>query len=161
MSNERAIRATAGLMILIGFITFFFVFTTKDWDYLFPTVIAFWFQFFISVFFESKYTPFSLVGRWLTRKQKPEYVGAIQKRFAWTIGLFMASLMLILTAGFQITGTVPMIIYYTCLSFIWLESTVGIYVGYKIYGFLLKKRIIPEPEYRPACPGGVCGIGGK
>ncbi len=156
--NERAIRATAGTMMLIGFITFFFVFTTKNWAYLFPTVIAFWIQFFISVFFGPKYAPFSMIGRLLVKNQKPDYVGAIQKRFAWTIGLFMASLMLIVTVGFGITGIIPMAICFTCLSFMWLESAVGICVGCKIYSFLLKKWIIPTPEHRPACPGGSCSI---
>ncbi|MBP6257040.1 hypothetical protein KA405_05045 [Patescibacteria group bacterium] len=46
--NERAVRASAGTMMLIGFITFLFVFETKDYTYLYPTVIAFWLQFFIS-----------------------------------------------------------------------------------------------------------------
>lgn len=156
--NERAIRATAGTMMLVGFITFFFVFTTKNWNYLFPTVIVFWIQFFISVFFWTEYAPFSMIGRFLVSKQKPDYVWAVQKRFAWAIGLTMASLMLVVTVGLGMKWTVPMIICFTCLSFMWLESAVGICVWCKIYGFLLKKWIIPEPEHRPACPGGACLI---
>lgn len=159
--NERAIRATAWIMMLIWVITFFLVFTTKNFNYLYPTVIAFWIQFFVSVFFGPKYAPFSIIWKFLVKNQRPEYVWAIQKRFAWAIWLFMASLMLILTAIFSITWIIPIIICFICLAFMWLESAVWICVWCKIYYFLVDKNIIKKPEYRPACPGWVCSINKK
>jgi hypothetical protein len=39
----------------------------------------------------------SILGSFMVKKQKPDYVGAIQKRFAWLIGLLMATAMLIVT----------------------------------------------------------------
>ena len=156
--NERAVRATAGIMLIIGMITFFLVFSTKNFNYLYPTVFAFWIQFFITVFFGPKYAPFSFLGRLLVRKQKPEYVGAIQKRFAWGIGLVMATIMLLVTMGLGIYGTIPMALCMVCLAFMWLESAAGICVGCKIYGFLMEKWFITKPVYRPACPGGACTL---
>lgn len=156
--NERAIRATAGIMLVLWMITFFIVFSTKNFSYLYPTVIAFWIQFFITVFFGPKYAPFSLLGRLLVQKQQAEYVGAIQKRFAWALGLLMASSMLIMTLGFGVSWMLPMAICMICLAFMWLESAAGICVGCKIYGFLIEKWIIPKPVYRPACPGWACTL---
>jgi len=156
--NERAIRASAGIMFVVWMITFFIVFSTKDFSLLYPTVIVFWVQFFITVFFGTKFAPFSILGRLLVKKQQPDYVGAIQKRFAWALWLMMASIMLIVTAWFWFTGAVPMSICFVCLSFMWLESAAGICVGCKIYGYLLKKWLIKKPTYRPACPGGACSI---
>ena len=72
--NERAIRATAGSMMLVGFITFVVVYTTKNYLYLYPTVGLFWLQFAISILWGTKYAPFSALGTLLVSKQKPEYV---------------------------------------------------------------------------------------
>jgi len=156
--NERAIRASAGIMLMIGIFTFFAVYSTKDFTLLYPTLWLFWLQFFITVFFGTKYAPFSFLGRLLVHRQQPDYVWAVQKRFAWLLWLIMASTMALVTLGFGMTGTVPFIICAICLTFMWLESAAGICVWCKIYNFLLKKWVITQPEYKPACPGGACSI---
>lgn len=156
--NERAIRASAGLMFLIGILTFFIVFSTKNILYILPTLTLFWIQFFIAVFFSPRYAPFSLVGRWIVRKQKPEYVWAIQKRFAWFLGLFMATLMAGVLLIQPQVGPLPFFICWLCLSFMWLESSCWICVWCRIYGFLLAKKVISEPDVRPACPGWACSF---
>lgn len=156
--NEREIRAAAGIMLVIGMITFFAVYSTKDFSLLYPTLWVFWLQFFITVFFWTRYAPFSVLGRLLVRKQQPDYVWAVQKRFAWLLWLIMASSMVIVTLGFGITGSVPFIICGICLTFMWLESAAGICIGCKIYWFLLNKWYIAQPIHRPACPGGSCSI---
>lgn len=137
--NERAIRATAWIMFLVWIITFYVVFMTKNFNYLYPTLIAFWLQFFISIFFWPKYAPFSIIWKFLVKNQRPEYVGAIQKKFAWGIGLCLATIMMILTIGFQVTGIIPFSICFICLAFMWLESAIGICVWCKIYYFLVNK----------------------
>ncbi len=156
--NERAIRATAWIMFTLGLITFFIVFSTKNFTLLYPTLAAFWIQFFITVFFWPQYAPFSIIGRWIVSKQQPEYVWAIQKRFAWGIGLVMATTMFLVTAVWGITGMIPMSICLVCLSFMWLESAAGICVWCKIYGWLLSKGYIQTPEHKPACPGWACSL---
>jgi len=52
--NERAIRASAGIMLVIGMLTFFAVYSTKNFSLLYPTLWVFWLQFFITVFFWDK-----------------------------------------------------------------------------------------------------------
>lgn len=157
--NERAIRATAGIMFLIGFSTFAYIRATGDYTPIYYVVPAFWLDFLLKAVFTPAWSIFGFFGRMLVRKQKPEYVGAIQKRFAWSIGLALASTMMIVAVFLHIRGIAPFAICMTCLIFMWLESAAGICVGCKIYAYLLKKGLIKEPKHRPACPGGVCKVG--
>ncbi len=159
--NERAVRATAGIMFLIGAFVFSYTFYTKDYAFMYIVVPLFWTDFFLKAVFAPKYSIFGFVGRFLVKNQKPEYVGALQKRFAWSIGLMMASLMMIFAIGMGIRGALPMTICSICLSFMWMETALGVCVGCKIYGYLLRKGIIAEPAVRPACPGGACSVGKK
>ncbi|PKL36822.1 hypothetical protein CVV38_02915 [Candidatus Peregrinibacteria bacterium HGW-Peregrinibacteria-1] len=155
--NERAIRATAGLMFMVGLSTFWYVFLTKDFTVVWWVVSIFWLEFFLKTVFQPSWSLFGILGRFLVRKQRPEYVGAIQKRFAWGLGLLMASAMIVVIS-FGIRGIAPFIICLTCLLFMWLESACGICVGSKIYGFMLRKGWLKSAEFRPACPGGACSI---
>lgn len=156
--NERAIRATAGIMFVLGLSTFYIMFLTGNIIFLKFLVPAFWLDFFLKTVWGPEYSIFGFLGRLFVRGQRPEYVGAIQKRFAWGIGLTLASIMMILVFGFGILGWAPRIICLTCLTFMWMESSLGICAGCKIYGFLLRKKILKEPQYRPACPGGACAL---
>lgn len=156
--NERAVRATAGIMFIIGIATFFYISKTGSYTPLYFTVPAFWLDFLLKTFWGPQYSIFGYFGKLCVSNQKPEYVGAIQKRFAWGIGFFMASTMMIISLGMGIRGVLPFTICLTCLTFMWLESAFGICVGCKIYYFLLNKKIIAQPLQRPACPGGACSI---
>ncbi len=159
--NERAIRATAGLMFVIGFSTFWHIRATGSYDLMYIVVPLFWLDFFLKTVFTPRWSIFGFFGRMFVRGQKPEYVGAIQKRFAWGIGLTLASVMMVVALGMSVRGWIPFAICMTCLFFMWLESACGICVGCKIYALLLKRGWVKTPEYRPACPGGVCSIDKK
>ncbi len=156
--NERSVRATAGIMFVIGFFTFSYVFFTKDYTPIVYVVSVFWLEFFLKSVFQPHWSIFGVFGRWITRHQKPEYVGAIQKRFAWSLGVIMATAMMVVSVGFDIRGIAPFVICMTCLFFMWLESSCGICVGCKIYGWMLDKKLLAQPEYKPACPGGACSL---
>lgn len=156
--NERSIRATAGIMLLVGTITLFWTLLTGDRTLMTFVVPLFWLEFFLKSVLGPQWSFFALPGHYLVRKQRPEWVGAIQKRFAWSLGLAMATAMLIVTQGLGLRGAVPLSICLTCLGFMWLESTCGICVGCIIYKHLVRLRILPEPAVQPACPGGACSL---
>ncbi len=156
--NERAVRATAGIMFLVGIFTFSWIQSTNNYIPLMIVVPLFWVEFFLKTVFDPRYSIFGIVGTWATRRQRPEWVGAAQKRFAWSIGLILASIMLITSVGFQVRGWLPFTICMTCLAFMWMESTLGICAGCAIYSRLLRQGVIKMPEHRPACPGGACAI---
>jgi hypothetical protein len=157
--NGRAVRATAGIMFLLGFSTFTYTLSTHDYQFVKILVPLFWLDFFLKAVFTPEWSIFGVFGRFMVRKQKPEFVGAIQKRFAWSIGLFLASTMAILALMMGVRGLVPIMICSTCLFFMYMESVFGICVGCKIYQFLHDRELfIKKPEHKPACPGGVCSV---
>lgn len=156
--NEREIRGAAGIMFLLGIIVFCYTFLTKDFIYVYIIVPVFWLEFFLKTIFHPRFSMFGFLAKPFVRKQDPEYVGAIQKRFAWAIGLALATIMMIFVIFGGIRGLLPIAICSICLFFMWLESTMGICVGCNIYSLLIKNKIIKQPEVKPLCPGNVCSI---
>jgi hypothetical protein len=84
-------------------------------------------------------------------QQIPEYVGAAQKKFAWTIGLVLASIIFILLVVMNSYSFITGIICLICLIFLFFESVFGICLGCKFYPMFHKEKT----QY---CPGGVCEI---
>lgn len=158
--NERAIRATAGIMMVIGIITFYLVSTTKNYALMYVIVPWFRIEFFIRTVRWPQRSPLAMLGRRIVRNQKPERVGAIQKRFAWWLGLAMATAMVIVALILQIRWIAPFAICMTCLFFMRMESALGICVGCKIYYGLIHLGRIKAPDVKPACPGGACPMPG-
>ncbi len=154
--NERAVRATAGIMFLIGVVTFFAIRSTGNYTPLMIVVPLFWLDFLLKTVFGPHYSIFGVAGRWATRKQRPEWVGAAQKRFAWSIGLALSSVMLVVSVFLHVRGWLPFAICLTCLTFMWMESALGICAGCTIYRWLQRLGVIRVPEHQPACPGGAC-----
>lgn len=156
--NERAIRAGAGIMFALGLFSFFHAFYLNNFIFIQILVIIFFIDFLMKVVIGTQFSPISRIAEWIVRAQKPEYVGAVQKRFAWSIGLFLATTMMVLLFVFEVQGMWNLSICAVCLIFMFMESAFGVCVGCKIYGILLHFGVIKEPEYRPVCPGNVCAI---
>lgn len=156
--NERAIRAGAGIMFVLGMCAFFHAFYLSNFLYIQILVSFFFVDFFMKVVIGTKFSPISQVANWIVRKQTPEYVGAMQKRFAWSIGLTLASIMMVLLFVFEVRGVVNLLICGVCLTFMFMESAFGICVGCKLYGGLLKHGVFKQPECKSAYAGNVCVV---
>lgn len=156
--NENAIRASAGLMFALAFFTMIYTYLTKDFLVVKIVVPLFFISFFLLVFVGPNASPFAIIGNWLSSWRPPEYVGAVQKRFAWMIGLVMATIMMFVIFILNVRGMLPLSICGLCVLFMWLEFSVGFCVGCKIYAFLRDKKLIKEPEFAPVCAGGACSI---
>jgi Domain of unknown function (DUF4395) len=156
--NERAIRAGAGLVFAFGFFSFFQALYLGNFIYLQVLVPFLFFDFLMKTVVGIRFSPMSIVANGIVRNQTPEYVGAVQKRFAWSIGLVLSGTMLLLLFVFDVRGLPNLAICSLCLTFMFMESAFGVCVGCKIYNFLIAKNIIPAPEFKPACPGNVCSI---
>lgn len=156
--NERAIRAGAGIMFALGLFAFFHAFYLANFFYLQIFVALFFFDFLMKVVVGVRFSPISILANAIVSGQAPEYVGAIQKRFAWSIGLLLSTTMLILLFVFEVRGWPNLTICGLCLTFMFAESAFGICVGCKMYNALLRMGILKQPEYKPACPGNVCAI---
>ena len=152
--NEREIRAAAGLLFLMMFISIQAAAQMKNFTLLKYAIVIFLTDMLIRVFINPKFSPTLIIGRLIVRNQVPEYVGAPQKKFAWIIGVILATIMfvhLILINGYSpITGIICMI----CLIFLFFESAFGICLGCKFYPLFFKEKA----QY---CPGEVCDVKSK
>jgi len=156
--NERAVRAGAGIMFALGLFAFFQAFYLQEYLYLQLIVILFWVDFLMKAIIGTAFSPMSILANAIVQYQAPEYVGAVQKRFAWSIGFILATIMMILIFGFGVIGVLNLIICSICLVFMFMESAFGICVGCKIYNALLAWGVIKQPKYKPVCAGNTCAI---
>jgi hypothetical protein len=86
--------------------------------------------------------------------QTPEYVGAAQKKFAWTIGLVLATIIFLLLVVMNSTSFITGIICQICLIFLFFEAVFGICLGCKFYPLFHKEKT----QY---CPGEICAVKAK
>ena len=149
--NEREIRAAAGILFLIMFISILTVVFTNNFLLLKYTVVIFMTDIAIRVLVNPKYSPFLIVGRYIVRNQTPEYVGAPQKKFAWKIGLVLSITIFILQNLINSFGPITALICLICLLFLFFETAFGICLGCKLYARFYKNEV----QY---CPGEVCEI---
>ena len=149
--NEREIRAAAGILFLVMFISILTVIFTGNFTMLKYAVTIFLTDISIRVFINPKFSPFLIIGRLMVRNQVPEYVGAPQKKFAWVIGVILASLIFILTNIVNSYGPITALVCLICLIFLFWETAFGICLGCKFYGIFYKDKV----QY---CPGEICEV---
>jgi hypothetical protein len=152
--NEREVRASAGILFLFAFISLMLILFRGEFITAKFFVIIFITDFVVRVLINPKYSPSIIMGRLMVRKQQPEYVGAPQKKFAWTIGLVLGCLMffflILLNTYSIITGLICLI----CLIFLFFESVFGICLGCIFYNMIYKEKA-------KHCPGSSCDINEK
>jgi hypothetical protein len=149
--NEREARAGAGILFLFAMISFLNAYLTHEFTFTKIFVTVFMVDFFIRIFINPKYSPSLILGRIFIQHQAPEYVGAPQKRFAWSIGLILAVIMFLIIVVLEWMTPIKIAICVLCLAFLFSESAFGICLGCKVYHWVYKK----SPHY---CPGNVCEI---
>ena len=74
--NEREIRAAAGILFLIMFISILVVVLKGDFLLLKYAITIFLTDILIRVIVNPKFSPSLIIGRLIVRNQIPEYVGA-------------------------------------------------------------------------------------
>ena len=152
--NEREIRAAAGILFLMMFTSVLVVILKENFLMLKYAVTIFLTDIMIRVFVNPKYSPTLIVGRLIVRNQVPEYVGAQQKKFAWIIGVVLASIFFIFSVVVNSYSPITGIICLICLIFLFFEAAFGICLGCKFYSMFYKEKA----QY---CPGEVCDVNSK
>lgn len=158
--NERAVRASAGILFFVAMVTFMQALLLGNFKPTQVFVVAFLVEFGIRLFVNPRWAPVMIVGQWAVRGQMPEYVGAPQKRFAWSIGLALGLSMFYLIVVQGMIGPINMLVCGTCLLLLFFEAAFGICLGCKLHDLL-------RPEKAQLCPGGACtytppaGAGGQ
>ncbi|SMN17112.1 hypothetical protein CRYPA_910 [uncultured Candidatus Thioglobus sp.] len=151
MFNEREVRAAAGIVFLFAFMAFMSGFLTGNNEPTKLMVSVFLFDFFIRIFISPKYAPSMVVGRWIVNNQKPEYIDAAPKKWAWSFGFILAATMFYLVVLNDIRGPINILTCVLCLGLLFFEAVFGICAGCKIYNLVHNKKV-------KHCPGEVCDL---
>jgi len=149
--NEREIRAAAGILFLATFISLMFIIFKNNFLPIKYVITIFLADFIIRVFINPKFSPTLIIGRLIVGNQVPEYVGAQQKKFAWTIGVVLSGTMFIFMVLVNSYSPITGIICLICLVFLFFESAFGICLGCKFYPLFFKAKT----RY---CPGELCDV---
>jgi hypothetical protein len=152
--NEREVRASAGILFLFAFISFLNSWLVGDFSITKIFVIIFLVDFAIRILVNPKYSPSLIIGRLVVSRQKVEYVGAPQKRFAWLIGFILAVTMFYLLVIENIIGPLNLFVCLSCLILLFFESAFGICLACIIYNLFHKEKA-------KLCPGNICEINKK
>lgn len=146
--NEREARAAAAILFVGAFLGL------TNGVMLHTAVFSKYFVTFFAIDFtirivQPRYAPSLMLGRFFVQNQKPEYVGAAQKRFAWILGFVLAwPMFYYLVIDFQ-PNPLKVLVCLICMALLFFEAAFSICLGCKIFEWVKRK----DPKY---CPGGVC-----
>lgn len=149
--NEREARAGAGILLAIAMVAFMHAWLEGNFNLVRIVVIGFFIDFFVRVLVNPRFAPSLVLGRVFIRNQTPEYTGAAQKRFAWSLGLLLASLTLYFVVLQGVRGPLTLLVCLVCMGLLFFESAFGLCLGCMIYQAVRK-----DPGQ--LCPGGVCEV---
>ncbi|NLR66948.1 DUF4395 domain-containing protein [Chitinophaga varians] len=148
--NEREIRAAAGILFLATYTSLMFILFDGNFVMLKYVISLFLLDLLIRVFISPRFAPTLILGRLIVRNQVPEYVGAPQKRFAWSIGIVLSATMFYLFLIVNAYSPITALVCFICLCFLFFEAAFGICLGCLAYPLFFKKAV-------QHCPGEVCG----
>ena len=141
--NETEVRAAAGLTMVTGAVAFSYAYFDKQYVPLQVVASLFFVEFLIRVTVGLRCSPFGALAHAMTRRRTPDWVSARPKRFAWSLGLAMALAMTVIT-NIGIRGYLPRTMCLICLTLMWMESALGLCLGCKIYGLMVRRGWITE-----------------
>lgn len=179
--NEIEVRIATGIAVTLGLYSFISILFFGS--FTIPTFFLglIWLDFMIKVFCDPKYSIFAAMVRPFIKKET--WVGSLQKQFAWSLGLFLATFafacVLIISgflpsygignmayemvnamytpAYFAVPLSPPLIACVLCIIFMTSESVFGYCVGCAMYRKLVKLGWMKaQPEQN--CPNGVCEV---
>ncbi len=148
--NEREARAAAAILFVGAFLGLVngVMLGTATFSKFFVTFFAI--DFTIRII-QPRYSPSLLLGRFFVRNQKPEYVGAAQKRFAWALGMLLAwPMFYYLVIHFE-PNPIKVLVCLICMALLFFEAAFSMCLGCKIFEWIKRK----DPKY---CPGGACEL---
>lgn len=149
--NERAVRAAAGLLFLAGSISMAVAVASGSAQAMQPFGLIFMLDMLIRVLAGDRWSPTLALGRLSVMRQRPEWVGAEQKAFAWWLGFGLAAISCATMGLFAAPLWVTLALCSVCLTFLFLETAFGICVGCALQARFGKTA----PRY---CAGGSCDV---
>jgi hypothetical protein len=107
------------------------------------------FEMFLRLFLGQRFTPTLIIGSFLVRNQRPEWVDAKPKQTAWYIGLTMVIIACFMMGWLGLRDELVLALCGLCLTFLFAEAAVGFCAG-----CWLHMRFSKEPPR--LCSGDVC-----
>lgn len=147
--DERAVRAAAGILFLLGGAAFATAFFTGSTQPLQPFGMFFMIDMLVRVTAGDRWSPALMLGRLVVSRQRPEWVGAPQKEFAWWLGFGLALMACASMGLFATPLWLTLALCGICLSLLFLETAFGICAG-----CALQARFGKRPPQH--CPGDTC-----
>lgn len=183
--NEHEIRIATWITLVLWLFSLFLVLFKANYQIPLFLVSTIWLDFVLKVIISPKLSIFWNITKLFVKKREPLWVWAVQKRFAWSIGLIISSFvifcLLILWKYTDITNPVIEQIWQTtsinlqngelivtpmnpaimacvlCLIFMWFESVVGYCIWCSIYVWLVKKWWVKKYKWQN-CANDICEI---
>jgi hypothetical protein len=149
--DERAVRAAAGILLLLGGAAFATAFFTGSAQPLQPFGMFFMVDMLLRVTAGDRWSPSLALGRLAVFTQRPEWVGAPQKEFAWWLGFGLALVACASMGLFSAPLWLTLALCGFCLTLLFLETAFGICVGCKLH-----TRFGKQPTMY--CPGDTCEV---
>lgn len=147
--NEREIRAAAGIMFFFAFLSLMLILFNNEFLLAKFVIYLFFVDFLIRLLVNPRYAPSLIIGRIIVGNQRPEYVGAPQKKFSWFIGLALSGIMFGLMVVYNTWSIFTGLSCLICLIFLFFEAVFGICLGCAVYNVIYKEKA-------KLCPGNVC-----
>jgi hypothetical protein len=149
--DEREVRAAAGILFFFALVSFMNSWLMGNFRLTQIFVVAFLIDFSIRIFVNPRYAPSLILGRFAVRRQAPEWAGAPQKRFAWSVGFALAVVMFYLIVIENVIGPINLFVCAACLTLMFFESAFGICLACKVYNLFTRNAA-------RHCPGGICEV---
>lgn len=130
--NERAVRASAGLLFLGGFSAWLYGVITGDLQPMRAFGILFAVDMYVRLFLGTRFTPTLIIGTLITRPQRPEWVEARSKGVAWALGFTMALAGCLALGWLGLPAAVAQSICGVCLALLFMEAAFGVCLGCEI-----------------------------
>lgn len=147
--NERAVRASAGLLFLAGIVATMIAVLENNYAPLRLFAVVFLLDMALRLLVGTAFAPSLMIGSLLVRKQRPEWVGAAQKKTAWSLALGLGSVSCLMMGAVDAPNATILALCGLCLTMLFAESALGICVGCEIH-----QRVAKEPPQ--LCAGDAC-----
>lgn len=161
--DERVMRLNALFILMLAATAFVNGFELNNYQALPYIIGVIWINFIIGIFINSNYAPTVALARLILGKEVKKPIGAIQKKFAWALGLTLSTAILILSLMLPtypgLFNTVCLLCL-LCIAIIFFEVVFKICAGCELYFFAIEIKLIkePKPDERPNCMGDSCEV---
>ncbi|CAG5080110.1 DUF4395 domain-containing protein [Parvicella tangerina] len=161
--DENVMRLNAFFIFMIAAASFVIGFGLRKFELLPFFVGVVWLNFIIGLFVNMNHAPTIFISRLILGKKIKTPIGAIQKKFAWGLGLVLSSVILILSL-FLVTNpglfNLVCMLCLICLGITFSEAALKVCVGCELYRYAQEFNLIskPKPEEKPNCMGDSCNV---